>query len=85
MPDPDLSQLRFVLAKAREEQMLTQEELAARAGITRESVLNIGSGRSRGSIETWARLARALDIPLGDLISPIWSDSEADSHDGPAS
>ena len=77
VPDPDLSQLRHVLTPARKAKLLTQEELADLAGISRQSILDIGSGKSRGSIETWARIAYALEVPLDELLAPIWASTES--------
>lgn len=75
IPDPDLTQLRFVIARAREGKQITQEELARLAGVSRQSILDIGSGKSKGSFETWLRLARALDVSLDSLTASVWGEA----------
>lgn len=85
IPDPDWAQLRFVIARARERQQLTQEELSQRSGVSRQSILDIGSGKSRGSIETWLRLARALSITVDELTAPVWDGGTPDAQGDPTS
>lgn len=85
IPDPDWAQLRFVIARARERQQLTQEELSQRSGVSRQSILDIGSGKSRGSIETWLRLARALNITVDELTAPVWDGGTPDAQGDPTS
>ncbi|MGR4011000.1 helix-turn-helix transcriptional regulator [Leucobacter sp. 1207-22] len=83
MPDPDFTQLRFVIARAREQRKVTQEELAALSGVSRQAILDIGSGKTRGSIETWVRLARALNISVDELTAPIWGIDETGTQSDP--
>lgn len=85
IPDPDWAQLRFVIARARERQRLTQEELSQRSGVSRQSILDIGSGKSRGSIETWLRLARALNVTVDELTAPVWDGGTPDAQGDPTS
>ncbi len=53
--------LRF----ARDE--MTQAELAARVGVTRQTVIAVEQGRYAPSLEMAFRIARALDAPLEDV------------------
>lgn len=46
---------------------LTQQQLAERAGLSVSFVSFLESGRKKGSLETYQRLARALGIPLASL------------------
>lgn len=46
---------------------LTQQELAERAGVTRQSIISIEQGRYRPSVELALRLARALGCAVEDL------------------
>ena len=55
----------------REERGLTQEQLAAVAGLTRETVRQIESNSQRlavASLETLEAIARALDVPVAQMI-----------------
>lgn len=46
---------------------MTQEELATRAGVTRQTVIAIEAGKYNPSLLLAFRLARALDVPITDL------------------
>jgi DNA-binding XRE family transcriptional regulator len=51
----------------REQRGMTQEELAGRASISKPYLSQLESGKRRGSIQTLASLAKALDVPLDVL------------------
>jgi DNA-binding XRE family transcriptional regulator len=51
----------------REYRGLTQEALAARAGISKAYVSQIESGKRQGAIKTLQAIARVLDLSLDDL------------------
>lgn len=46
---------------------MTQEELARRAGVTRQTIISIESGRYRPSIALALRLARVFEVPVEAL------------------
>jgi len=46
---------------------LTQQELAERAGVTRQSIISIEGGKYRPSVELALMLARALGCAVDDL------------------
>lgn len=46
---------------------LTQQELAERAGVTRQSIISIEGGKYRPSVELALMLARALGCKVDDL------------------
>jgi mRNA interferase RelE/StbE len=46
----------------------TQQGLAQASGVNRVQIADIESGRKRGSVETIARLARALRVEMEDLV-----------------
>lgn len=52
----------------REHRGLSQAELARASGVNRVQIINIESGKARGSIETLRRLADALGVSLDDLV-----------------
>ena len=50
---------------------LTQQELADAAGISRDTYRNIESGRSDPKISTLKSIAKALEVDIDDLFTPI--------------
>jgi len=46
---------------------LLQEELAERAGVSTQTVRNVEAGRFNTKTETLVKIARALDVPVGEL------------------
>jgi putative transcriptional regulator len=46
---------------------MTQEELAVKAGVTRQTVIAIEAGKYNPSLLLAFRLAHALDVPITDL------------------
>lgn len=86
VPAPNISALRLKLARLRHEQGLSYNELAARAGIGRSTLVYLESGSSNrnpdrpataGSIETWYRIAKALNVPLAELLDSLDLPTEA--------
>lgn len=57
----------------REELGLTQEALAYRAGINRTYIGSLESGQRNPSLDTIARLARALGIDAAELVRGVQS------------
>jgi DNA-binding XRE family transcriptional regulator len=51
----------------REERGLTQQNLAARAGISKPYLSQIETGKRQGTVETLSALAGALDVPIDVL------------------
>jgi transcriptional regulator with XRE-family HTH domain len=62
--DRQLTQLGATLRNARIEAGLTQDELGARAGVSRQLVSRIESGSSRGEVGRVAQVAAALGYRL---------------------
>lgn len=81
LAEPNFEALRLRLSSLRHERGLTYDELAAATGITRSTLvaLETGSRRSdrpdrpntRGSLESWWRIARALEVDLGELLAAL--------------
>ena len=46
---------------------MTQAELAAKCGITRQTIIAIEQGRYSPSLETAFKIVRALDAPFEDV------------------
>ena len=53
---------------ARARPRMTQEELAARAGVSRVSLGSIERGRHPATVRTVRRLAAALSVSMGELL-----------------
>jgi transcriptional regulator with XRE-family HTH domain len=59
------------LLRIRQARKLTQEGLAEKAGVHRTQVTLIETGRRQPGIVTVARLAGALEVPVGSLFEGI--------------
>ncbi|MEV7434018.1 helix-turn-helix transcriptional regulator [Streptomyces griseoviridis] len=70
-PDPDLTALRFELARLRAARGWSYDELASRSGLARRTVIEIEQGRTIGTLKTWHALAHALNTPLDELFSTL--------------
>jgi transcriptional regulator with XRE-family HTH domain len=70
-PDPDLNALRLELARLRAAHGWTYDELAARSGLARRTLIEIEQGRTVGTLNTWHALAHALGTPLDELFSTL--------------
>lgn len=57
--------LGILVRDVREQRGLTQTELASRIGIAQSALSRIEAGRHNISVEMLARIAAALDLPLG--------------------
>ncbi|MEU0726189.1 helix-turn-helix domain-containing protein [Streptomyces sp. NPDC006140] len=79
-PEPDLNALRLKLARLRAKRGWSYDELAARSGLARRTLIEIEQGRTVGSLKTWHALAHALNAPLDDLFSGL-----CQGHDLPGS
>ncbi len=80
VPEPDYEALRLHLARLRHDRGWSYNELAARSGVGRSTLVYLESGApnrnstraaTTGSIGTWFKIARALDVDLGDLLRPL--------------
>ena len=59
------------IARLRLDRQLTQEELAAKAGLSRVTLGKIERGTVVPRARTLAVLATALAVPVGDLVTPV--------------
>lgn len=79
--EPNVAALRVHLAQLRHERGWSYDELAARSGVGRSTLVTLESGSSRrnpdkpattGTLVTWFRIAQAFDVDLGDLVRPLY-------------
>ncbi|MEV6594557.1 helix-turn-helix transcriptional regulator [Streptomyces acidicola] len=70
-PDPDLNALRLELARLRAARGWSYDELAARSGLSRRTVIEIEQGRTIGSLKTWHALAHVLGTPFDELFGTL--------------
>jgi transcriptional regulator with XRE-family HTH domain len=77
-PDPNLDALRLELSRLRAERGWTYDELAARSGLSRRTLIEIEQGRTVGTLATWHALAHALNAPLDQLFGTL-----CDGHESP--
>lgn len=81
LAEPNFEALRLRLSKLRHERSVTYDELSARTGITRSTLVALetasrrperpGKPDTRGSLESWWRIARALEVPLSSLLRAL--------------
>ena len=83
VPPANFEALRLRLVQLRHESGWSYDELAARSGVGRATLVSLEAGKprrnpekaaTRGSVETWYRIARAFDVPLGDLMTALYDD-----------
>ena len=71
-PDADcVRQFGLTLRRQRERQRWSQEQLAAAAGLNRSYVGEIEPREAVASLQTAQKLARALGLPLSDLLAEM--------------
>jgi DNA-binding XRE family transcriptional regulator len=58
------------IRKLREAKGMTQEELADAVGMMRNNISRIEAAKHRPTLETLERIAKALKVPVADLIVP---------------
>ncbi len=56
------------LKKARMRKLLTQEELAEKAGVSPSTIVNIERDQAEPHISTMRKLAKALDVDPAELL-----------------
>ena len=69
---PDYEELRFALARLRRTRRWTLDQLAERSGVGRRALVQLEAGESRGSIESWFKLAEAFEMEIGEMLSPLY-------------
>lgn len=75
-PDPDLTALKVVIGRARVRAGMTIEQLSEASGVSRQTILNLGSGKHYGDLKTWLKLSHALGIGLDELLAPVWEETD---------
>ena len=58
-----------MLKKARERRKLTQQALADKVGVRQETIARLETGKRRPSMDLLQRLAKALKVKVGDLLT----------------
>ena len=88
--EPDFDALRLHLAKLRHARGWSYDELAARSGVGRATVVALESGRPRrnpdkpattGTLATWFRIAQAFGVDLGELLHPLYGPGDPRSSE----
>ena len=67
----DSAKVGLVIQKKREEKGLSQEVVSGLAGIGRTHLSAIERGQRKPTLETFFRLAEALDMPPSELMKHI--------------
>jgi transcriptional regulator with XRE-family HTH domain len=66
--DREAKRLGTRVQQARLKREMTQEALAAKAGISRAYLARVETGRHEPTLTTLRKIARALKMKLGDLV-----------------
>ncbi|MCZ0985993.1 helix-turn-helix transcriptional regulator [Streptomyces diastatochromogenes] len=75
-PDPDFEALRLELTRLRAARGWSYDQLAARSGLGRRTLIEIEQGRTIGTLKTWHALAHALSTPLDELFATLCNGHE---------
>lgn len=67
----DLSRLRLTFYSRRVESGLTFDQFAELSGISRQTLLNISSGKHNGDLRTWIKLSLAFGVGMAEMLSDI--------------
>lgn len=70
-PQPSHEPIAVNLRRLRAARDLSQAEVAEAAGLSRVGYRNLESGASVPRVETLQALARALEVPLQELVTPV--------------
>lgn len=62
-----VDRLRQLLSARRSQLGITYDDLAAKSGVSRRTIVAVETGTSPGSMETWFRLATALEIGFDEM------------------
>ncbi|SJN11196.1 Transcription regulator [Leucobacter sp. 7(1)] len=54
---------------------MSADDLADSAGVSRQTIFNISSGKHYGDLNTWLKISRALGVGLDELLADVWGDS----------
>ena len=73
-PEPNFEALHRAARNARHDAGLTLEEVAARSGLHRISVVNLELGKTKGNLKSWHQLAHGLGVDIGDLVRHLADD-----------
>jgi transcriptional regulator with XRE-family HTH domain len=68
-----------VIIEAMYVQRLTNEQLAERSGVSYATVSAIRNGRTGINLESLAKIAKALNIPLSELFKPAPTDGQSET------
>lgn len=53
---------------------MTIEQLSEASGVSRQTILNLGSGKHHGDLKTWLKLSKALGLDLDEMLAPVWNE-----------
>lgn len=67
--------MRSTFNAHRRDSGMTYDELAEVSGLSRRTLLNIGSGTYVGDLRTWLILAKVWGVSLDGLFEGVWNDS----------
>ncbi|WP_392507838.1 hypothetical protein ACF3NT_13625 [Naumannella halotolerans] len=72
VPEPNLATLREVFNRLRHQSGQSYDDLAEASGLSRRTLINIGTGTTHGDLRTWLILARTWSKSMDELLAPVW-------------
>lgn len=69
--EPDFEALRLELSRQRAARGWTYDQLAEKSGVTRRTLIAIETGTTHGRLDSWHRIAQALDLEIGELLKVL--------------
>lgn len=58
--------------RLRDESGQSYDDLAQASGLSRRTLINIGTGATLGDLRTWLILSRTWDKSMDELLAPVW-------------
>ena len=74
-----MSQIQISLPAARVNKGLTQEEVASKMGVSKQTIINWEKGRVVPGIPEMEMLSRIYEIPQDNIFLPCYSTNSRDS------
>lgn len=69
--DANLAALRFRLSKERDKSGWSYDALAERTGLGRRTLIDLETGNSTGTVDSWYKVAQAFGMSAGEFFALV--------------